>query len=418
MSRIRTKTALIIITGIFFCMQFWYFSKFIGVSDFFPIPAGYGFKNIMERYPAAIEKPSLANFKSKVFQTNIEQASNDRLPAFTLIVKAYRDIARLFYRLNLQLLPRSWSPVLPIGNQIVAARDHNRLLTVGIANIPSNRNKLIEKAKYYNTIAMEYPNCRIFVMPVISAGNWLAESLSHYKGKTRVLAGERYLTELATMLDPGIYFDWIGKDLSLESRLNLYYKTDHHFTMRGGYYAYKHIIRALAIGNEMSMEPMPIDEWRTIPGVCYRGTLARKAGAYTALVDQFEVALFNSPTFSNLTPNKKQNSGIMQEYLNGQFPTDDFANHYGRYFGGDPGFIHYSYEFAPKRNLLVVSDSYDDHIEPLIAKHYRNTYFLNPVHYKRDTGKLFDINEIISKYNINDIVFFGKPRLTLGFRGL
>lgn len=367
----------------------------------------------MGRNAASFKAPTSVTLRTGSFQTSLESATGDRLPGLTLIVKNYRDISRIIEKLSLQFFPESWAPVLPAGGNIIATRNYNRLLHSGLINSRDLNLRLIEKANYYNTVSNQNPSVHFFVIPIVTAENWLAESSDYYKNKTRVLNGTKSATIFGSLLSSRIKYSWIGKGLSSENALELFYKTDHHFSMRGAYYAYCEIMNTLE-SKGYSFELLFPNNWFTLPDVDFRGSFSRLAGAFDGIKDNFEDASFNLPELTVQTSTHEDFRGDKERYLNGNIPSGLFVNHYSKYFGGNRGLVKYSCISAPERNILVISDSFDNSMEPLIASHYRNTYFLDLRYYKAEIGETFILSDFIFKNSICDVLFFGSQNLVFG----
>jgi hypothetical protein len=102
-------------------------------------------------------------------------------------------------------------------------------------------------------------------------------------------------------------------------------------------------------------------------------------------------------------------------YRRGAIPGGQYCNHYGEYFGRDFGLIAYECSGAAHRRLLVISDSFDNCLlEPLLAAHYRWSWFVDPRYYERDVGAPFCLDAAVRELQIDDVVFFGNQNWVLG----
>ena len=87
------------------------------------------------------------------------------------------------------------------------------------------------------------------------------------------------------------------------------------------------------------------------------------------------------------------------EYLNGNYPTTPFLDHYAAYFGAQKGLLEYHCDTMTDRNILIIGDSYIRPLVPLIASQYEHTYFLD-LRQKPD----FSLSNFTSKHHIDDLL--------------
>jgi hypothetical protein len=71
--------------------------------------------------------------------------------------------------------------------------------------------------------------------------------------------------------------------------------------------------------------------------------------------------------------------------------------------------IHYQNPASTNdRNLLVIGDSMDNALEPLLASHYRHAYFADPRQFDEN------LDTFIKQQAIHDVVFIGQQGWILG----
>jgi hypothetical protein len=126
--------------------------------------------------------------------------------------------------------------------------------------------------------------------------------------------------------------------------------------------------------------------------------------------------MFVLPKFSVTVHGSKQRERSNKSaYLAGDIPDETLVHHYTEYFGEDYGLVHYANPSSRNdRALLVISDSNDNAIEPLLASHYRNTYFVDLRHFRKDTGVEFRLAEFTRKYRVRDVIYLGSPAKVFG----
>jgi len=358
--------------------------------------------------------PTPSRFLSGTFQRSLEHGSGDLFPLRSRWLPMYASLARSMHASFLRILPRQWAPVSPVGGRDIV-RDDQRLYDVPALYQESRLELLEQRAAYYNGHAERHSDVRFVVVPVIHVGNWLALSPKHFQSIAPGLAGDRYAKEFRTLLDPRINYAYAGEGMTAAEVTALHYRTDHHFTMRGSHALYRQLHRMLEV-EERSPVREPV-RWFTVPKVAFRGSLARRAIGCVDPVDVLEDAEFELPEMHLTVGDEPVTRSRRERYESGKPPQGRFTNHYGAYYGNDRGLLHYRCPSAPERNLLVISDSYDNSLEPLIASHFQNAFFVDLRHYRRDAGEPFEFDSFVERRDISDVVFVGGERTVLGFRG-
>jgi hypothetical protein len=57
--------------------------------------------------------------------------------------------------------------------------------------------------------------------------------------------------------------------------------------------------------------------------------------------------------------------------------------------------------------LLVIGDSHDNAMEPLLAAHFRDSYFVYPALYEKEFGRPLDLVDFSAQYHISNVIFVG-----------
>lgn len=186
--------------------------------------------------------------------------------------------------------------------------------------------------------------------------------------------------------------------------------------MPGAYLIYRQLINLIQESVKDIPQPLEPSGWFSLPNVQFRGSNSRKAGGYEQLFDVVEDGVFDLPDFQILINGVNRNGEYNDrvEYLKGSIPAGLFENHYGKYFGGDYGCLEFINPNLNGRNLLVISDSFDNSLAPLLSSHFSHTFFIDLRHYKHNIGSSFDFKNFINSNKIDDILFFGSQNWVLG----
>ncbi|MBP3871045.1 MAG: hypothetical protein J6E46_08730 [Faecalicoccus sp.] len=167
----------------------------------------------------------------------------------------------------------------------------------------------------------------------------------------------------------------------------LYYKTDHHWTSLGAYYAFQ--IYAVNAGIEA---PGMDHYYRYTVHNDFKGTLANRTGS-TGLYDSIEIIVpKDCPDYIVTGFDKKTASIYSEEGLNSNDP-------YTVFFSGNTGLISIETDVTSTRNLLVIKDSYANAFIQYLIPYYQTITIIDPRYY---TG---NINDVMASNGINEVLF-------------
>ena len=241
-------------------------------------------------------------------------------------------------------------------------------------------------ASVYDRYAQLFPNATVSVVPAplatititdpkissqLSDQGWILDQM------------EKYMTESVHFVNlKGVY-----KDHATEY---LFYKSDHHWTHRGAYYAYAEFVRS------RGMEPTPIEEFEVkILNTKYIGSMAYYTGddRVKSFYDTVEAYL---PTKDcTMTIYGTQWGTIRRNYC-----IDTAYTNYLAFLMGDNGYTVINVPENPQdKSILVIKDSYGNAFVPYLTEHYGNIYVVDPRHVS------MDILEEFQDKNLTDIVF-------------
>ena len=152
------------------------------------------------------------------------------------------------------------------------------------------------------------------------------------------------------------------------------YKTDHHWTTLGAYYAYCDIIRSFG------EEPFPLDQFRrTVYSDKFVGTTYAKAGASFGGADTIELFRFEGD--ENYTTTITDSSGNVLTTLKAFYNEDvyrDINDKYSVFIGSDnPGdggnnavTLVTDGGAEPRKKLILIKDSFGNSLVPFLARHH------------------------------------------------
>ena len=179
-----------------------------------------------------------------------------------------------------------------------------------------------------------------------------------------------------------------------------YFRTDHHWTALGAYYAYEQF--AL----EKGITPVPLSKYKTQKFDNFVGTFYASSGRNPALKKNPDYVMAYLP-FNNVT------CKISESVLYEGFDYDvikDVSDHtsgskYLTFIGGDNGLTTITNLDLPRgESCIVIKDSFGNALVPFLIPHYSRIYVIDPRHYKgtlTDFCKEKEVDDVIVLTNIS-----------------
>lgn len=181
----------------------------------------------------------------------------------------------------------------------------------------------------------------------------------------------------------------VASELASHAGKYIYYKTDHHWTGLGAYYAYLASCHALQISN-------PINKY-TIYTVSddFKGTLASKTGEpFTKDKVQIYVPEKDETVYYVNYPDTEEQSPTL--YVRDKL---DEKDDYQVFFGGNHALVEIHTANDTGRNLLIFKDSYANSFVSFLLPYFDDIYMVDPRYYYDD------LNGLISASSITDVLF-------------
>ena len=207
---------------------------------------------------------------------------------------------------------------------------------------------------------------------------------------------------------PNVHIVQVYDSLKEHADEYLYFGTDHHWTMRGAYYAY------LDLCDAMGIEPVDaLNDWEYISYTPFQGSYATGLGDTELTADTVEAWIpedTNDQVYwdwdGTLEPKGKfyiindlnEEAKSTGHYAN-MYQHDDAAG-FSTFGGGDWGLVRVDNpNIHDDSTLLIVKDSYADALYPLMVPHYEHVYVMD--------FRYFDYNipQFAREYGVDDIVF-------------
>ena len=186
-----------------------------------------------------------------------------------------------------------------------------------------------------------------------------------------------------------------------KDNVQLYYRTDHHWTTDGAKLAYELLRERMDIKNDIPF---------TGGVVCnnFFGSLSSKSGFETGTADSIKIFLPEYPedqrdnslyTISYADTLKKASSCYETDALSGDDP-------YQVFFGSNHPLFTIDTSLESDRKLLVIKDSYANCLIPFLIPEYRRITVVDPRYFYDDIDALMiseQFDEVLFLYNVNTL---------------
>lgn len=198
--------------------------------------------------------------------------------------------------------------------------------------------------------------------------------------------------ELAKEYVPDGYMIQTEKTLKKHSDEYIYYRTDHHWTMLGAYYAY------VAWAEQMGFSPLSLEDFKVKEGCddFYGTTYAKVNTRGKADI----ISLYET----------KEDFGYTLDYNMGEFKSDSFYDEskldsddkYEVFFGGNQPLVEITNNTDNDKTLLIIKDSFGNCFAPFAANHYKKTIVVDMRYVNIAPSKLaqaYQADDILILYN-------------------
>jgi hypothetical protein len=244
--------------------------------------------------------------------------------------------------------------------------------------------------KLYDAVKDE---SRVFSV-VVPTGRALA-GVKRQTKKYRIV--HEQLTTVNENLTPGIF----GVDAlsSMADHVDeyLYFRTDHHWTALGAYYAYQSLAQAAGF------RPLPLEELeRRVQSKFFLGSIYRRNKTSAMRRRPDRVAYYIPPVshegvrYSRQRPKRATASPFLREKLRG----------YKMFLGGDHPLMIAHTSVRNGKSVMLVKNSYGNPFAIFLLAHYEHVVVVDYRYQKRALAKL------VKEHEIDDLVFLNVSSLS------
>ncbi len=247
-----------------------------------------------------------------------------------------------------------------------------------------DKENLAEKLKAINTFSSGNKDLSKYIILVPNKIKILQDKLPHFAPVENQL---EYINKFYSGLDKSITTVSVFDILNQNKDKYIYYKTDHHWTSEGAYYAYLEFCKSSdAIPKDTSSYNI-----EKVNNEFY-GTLYSRAGVENIDSDTINVYLpkNHEDVLVNYLEEKEKSTSL---YNSSSLNTKD---KYSLFLGGNHPIIKISTMSNSSKKLLVIKDSYANCFIPFLTSNFSEIIVVDLRYYSDD------VNTLIKDYNITD----------------
>lgn len=252
----------------------------------------------------------------------------------------------------------------------------------------ADKNHLAANIKAIKSFSESQSKIPVRMMLVPDAANVLNHSLP-------ALAKPEDQTQMFSMVrkDLGDSVEWIdvSTELNKHKTEKIYYKTDHHWTTLGAFYAFQAAAPSLGIEGDLSGKYVSY-----AVSDSFNGMLASKSGVNLGEKEQIDIYV---PT--------EEDTDLIVDYVDeGKRSTSLYdssklkeKDQYTVFLGGNSSLLDIRTVSTSTKRLLLVKDSFANSFIPFLTPYYREIVVVDPRYYSGT------INDLMDSYRISEVLF-------------
>ena len=238
------------------------------------------------------------------------------------------------------------------------------------------------------------PDCTVYNMIVPTGAEYYAEADRGIKDK---------VSALYQKFDPSVVPINVFGALEEHKGENIYFRTDHHWTQRGAYYAYKKLLeyshREIA-----PLSDFPVEKKSFVGSFANFLSNTAYGGIIRSNPDEIEYFMPTVNTTATVysdrwLTNKMRDVSVVAP-----------INGYLGFIGGDAPVTVIKTDCEADRKLVIVKESYGNTIATWAVNNYREIYVVDPRHFNsRSNPNSFKLADFYNYTHFDDILFINYP---------
>lgn len=351
----------------------------LGLSIFNIIQPSKAFSNKENRYLEQFPELSFKSILSGQFSTDFEKYASDQfiardnwigLKTLSQLAILKKDNGRVYFGKDDYLFD--------VENGLSSEQ-----FTLNIKNLN----------KFANSIINKDIKIRALLVPTKT------EILNDKLPSNAPVTDEKLLVEkIKAAIDKNIVVTDLIDKFKKHSNEDIYYKTDHHWTSKGAFYAYEEYL------NFIGASPLKEEDF-IIESVSdeFYGTSYRKANFYFGNPDTISKYTSRNPVDLEISYNNNMTQS--NDLYNNEFL--DKTDKYSYFLGGDKALMEIKTSVKNDKTLVVLKDSFANSLIPFLVNNYEEIIILDTRYFNNSIGQFInerEVDEILLLYNIQTFV--------------
>lgn len=248
----------------------------------------------------------------------------------------------------------------------------------------TNAKNYAQTAAYYKTLFGENTRVSMVVAPVSSM------VIDNPTVTSKIPDQKDILDKMKAHVDPSVNFVDAYTEMYDHRDEYLFFKSDHHWTARGAYYAYS------AFAKSIGLEPTPLDEFdynvmnESYSGSMYNYTYDARVKNFVDKIEAFFPRKEHTMTVTGI-------DGVTYNYDKCIVSTN---RTYVTFIAGDNPYTVINVPENPQDfNVLVLKDSFGNAFVPFLCEHYGNIIVVDTRH------SSMNVYDQLKDYGLSDIIF-------------
>lgn len=255
-------------------------------------------------------------------------------------------------------------------------------------------------ASLLNTVQAMFPKVKISAMIVPNSFGVILDPKVQEKLASSGM--DQAIAYSYSLMDKRVNTVNVFDALSAHKKEYIYFRTDHHWTQLGAYYAYQEYCKSMGYSTK------PLSDYKKLEFPEFYGTFyffMNRPESLKGHPDQVTAYQGSMNTMQYTDSKGNLQEGKLINDASQMLP----GNKYNCFMLGDHGYVEIHNEGAPrKKSILVLKDSYGNAFVPLLAQDYRDVYVVDYRHYQGNASSLIQEKGIEEILFLNNIMGIGE----------
>lgn len=271
--------------------------------------------------------------------------------------------------------------------------------------IPSASAKLM--TRYAETLSSMHtlmPDSRVFSLITPNAGEFYSPESFHTGKHSQKDMIDKTYSQMDSILTVDAY-----SALRAHTDEYIYFRTDHHWTARGAYYAYT------ALCGAAGFDPVALDAFKTGRYDTFLGSMYGWTSEYPqskALKknpDYLEYYLPVTPSSAEYFSTAAMTDGVKIPVVDTSI-SEDYSNKYLCFIRGDTPICRVTTENKNGLKCAVIKESYGNALIPFLTSHYEEIYVIDPRKFNSENSPAkLSLPAFVKDNEINDVLVVNYP---------